>query len=371
MNFEKNITELLTKAGITVNGSQPYDLHVHDHRFYKRLYRDVNLGLGESYMEGWWDCERIDVFMERVWRARLDRAFLSWKNVLALIEAKVFNLQSLTRATHVNEAHYDLGNDLFKKMLDPRMVYTCAYWKNAPTLAQAQINKLELICQKLHLKPGLKVLDIGCGWGSFMKYAAENYGVECVGYTLSKNQLALGREMCQGWPITFVLDDYRHIQGQFDRVVSIGMFEAVGPKNFRTFMQVVCQALAPDGWALLHTMGSNTSFWASDPWYDKYIFPNGLVPSMAQLGKAVEGLLLIEDVHNLGPHYDQTLMAWHANFVAAWPELSQSYAPQFKRMWEFYLLQTAGTFRARIQQLWQIVLAKPGADQHEYRTFTQ
>ncbi len=367
MKYEIVVKELFSKAGITVNGDQPYDIQIHDPRTYKRILAESNLGLGESYMDGWWDCQHIDQFTEKMFLADIINIKPSLNQIIAFLMAKVTNRQSVARASDVCENHYDLGNDLFIKMLDPRMVYTCGYWKNAKNLEEAQIAKMDLICQKLELKSGMKLLDIGCGWGSFMKYASKKYGVECTGYTLSKNQIELGEQLCQGLPITFIFEDYRKIVGQFDRIVSIGMFEAVGYKNFRTFMKVVAKALKKDGHILLHTMGANRSWYASEPWYDKYIFPNGLLPSLSQISKATEHILVVEDLQNIGPDYDKTLLAWNDNFQNSWSELEKNYSPRFKRMWEFYLLQVAGVFRARNQQLWQIILTHPGTKQLDYR----
>lgn len=367
INYQKIVSQLLSQANITVNGSKPYDIQIHHPKTYERIIRDANLGLGESYMEGWWDCKSIDQMTDKIFRAQLQNKVMTFKNASAFLMAKLKNLQSKQRASQVCEAHYDLGNDLFQSMLDPRMVYTCGFWENANHLTEAQEAKLELICQKLQLEPGMNVLDIGCGWGSFMKYAAEKYQVNCVGYTLSKPQIELGQSMCEDYPITFILDDYRNIKGNYDRIVSIGMFEAVGYKNFKTFMKVAASALKDEGLFLLHTMGGNQSFYGSEPWYDKYIFPNGMIPSIKQLGKAFEKIFVVEDLHNFGPDYDPTLMAWHHNFIQAWPELSQNYSSTFKRMWEFYLLQVAGVFRSRNQQLWQILLSKPGTPQYYRR----
>ncbi len=267
----------------------------------------------------------------------------------------------------VCDVHYDLDNSLFEKMLDTRMVYTCAYWKNSDTLEEAQIAKLDLICRKLALKPGMKVLDIGCGFGSFMKYAAEKYGVQCVGYSLSKEQISYGVKDCRGLPIEFVFDDYRKIEGRYDRVVSIGMMEAVGNKNFRTFMQTISDALVGDGIALIHTVGHNLTTTISDPWVDKYIFPNGVLPSIQQIGKAIEGLFVMEDWHNFGPDYNRTLLEWNQRFQNSWPNLSSRYSSEFKRMWEFYLLSFAGGFAARNWQLWHIILSKKGRTQPNCR----
>lgn len=360
MSDRSVFAEMLSRAGVTLDGNAPWDIKIRDERAIRRILREGLLGVGESYMDGGWDCAQLDVLTERVLRTGVFERTPDWKHLPTLIKARLFNLQSRRRASHVIETHYDLGNDLFQSMLDERMVYTCGYWKNANTLAQAQEAKMDLVCRKLDLKPGMKVLDLGCGFGSLMKFAAEKYGVECTGYSLSSEQTRLGRELCAGLPVTFVQKDYREVSGSFDRVVSIGMLEAVGVRNFRAFMKVVSQSLKPGGSGLLHTMGSSRSFAHTEVWFDKYIFPNGAIPSIAQLGQAMEGYLIMEDWHCFGPDYDPTLMAWNENFQKAWPKLQTSYSTRFKRMWEFYLLVLAGTFRARYSHLWQITVSKPG-----------
>lgn len=365
---EKVIRGLLESAGIRVDGKQPWDLQVHDTRLYARILRDHSLGLGEAYIDKWWDCEAIDQFITRVFLARLDEKVQNnWKLLLSVLRAKLFNLQSPTRSFEVGERHYDLGNDLYRAMLDKRMNYTCAYWKNAKTLDAAQEAKLDLVCRKINLQKGMRVLDIGCGWGSFAKYAAEKYGAEVLGVTISKEQVKLGMEMCAGLPVELRLQDYRAVEGTFDAVVSIGVMEHVGPRNYRTYMEIVDRTLKEDGIAFFHTIGRNNSVTTSDAWTDKYIFPNGILPSIAQLGAAMEGLFVMEDWHNIGPHYDPTLMAWHANFEKAWPQLKKNYSEQFYRMWRFYLLSSAGSFRARNNQLWQVVMTRQGTKQPDCR----
>ena len=204
------------------------------------------------------------------------------------------------------------------------------------------------------------MLDIGCGWGGFAKYAAENYSCHVTAVNISGEQLRYASEFCKGLPVHFENCDYRAVAGRFDKIVSVGMFEHVGQKNYRTFMDVVHRCLKDGGIFLLHTIGSNTSRTGCDPWITKYIFPNGMLPSIVQITKAVEGLFVIEDWHNLGPHYDKTLMAWNDNFQQVWPKLQEKYDTRFKRMWEYYLLSCAGAFRARSNQVWQIVMTKAG-----------
>jgi cyclopropane-fatty-acyl-phospholipid synthase len=245
-------------------------------------------------------------------------------------------------------------------MLDPTMTYSCGYWKNAKTLEEAQIAKYDLIARKLGLKKGMRVLDIGCGWGGFSKHVASNYGVEVIAITLSENQATLAREVCAGLNVEVRVQDYRDINEKFDRVVEIGMFEHVGIRNYREFMEICHRSLKEGGMLMLHTIGSNFSNIVGDRWIDKYIFPGGQLPSIAQIGKSTEGLFVMEDWHNFGCDYDKTLMAWFKNFDAHWGELKDRYPPEFYRMWKYYLLSCAGAFRARSTQLWQVVLVKDG-----------
>lgn len=365
---ERMIRELLTQAGIEVGGSARHDLEVHDRRFYSRVARDGPLGLGESYMEGWWDSPAIDEMITRLHRANLpDHVRKNWRYKVSILKARLFNLQSRARAFEVGRRHYDIGNDLYQAMLDRRMLYTCAYWKDAETLDDAQEAKLELVCRKLGLAEGMRVLELGCGWGSFAKYAAETYGVSVTGYTVSKSQIEFGRKLCAGLPVELRLEDYRSAIGTYDRVVSIGIMEHVGYKNHRTYMKVVDRCLAPDGISFIHTIGSPTSEGAADPWTQKYIFPNGQVPSVAQLACAMEGHFTFEDLHTFGEHYDPTLMAWHANFERAWPQLRSKYGDRFGRMWTYYLLTSAAAFRARYLNLFQIVMTRLGIPQPDVR----
>lgn len=270
------------------------------------------------------------------------------------------NRQSLKRSSQVGKHHYDLGNDLFTNMLDASMSYSCGYWQNAENLDQAQAAKLDMICRKLCLAPKMRLLDIGCGWGGLIEYATRNYGVEAVGVTISREQAKLAKERCSGLPIEIRLQDYRNVNETFDAIVSVGMFEHVGYKNYPTFMETVHRCLKDNGLFLLHTIASNTTTHSCDPWFDKYIFPNGMLPSAKQMTEATEKYFVLEDWHNFGAHYDKTLMAWYENFRNTWPELQDTYDDRFFRMWKYYLLSLAGGFRARHIQLWQIVFSPYG-----------
>ena len=360
--IEKVTKEIFSLAGIEVNGPNPWDIQIYNKDFYKRALSEAELGIGESYMDGWWECEKIDELIFRVIRTRLDeKVKRKFSIVFNILLAKVFNLQSKKRAFIIGEKHYDLGNDLFQNMLDKRMNYSSAYWKDADNIDDAQENKLELICKKLYLEPGMKVLDIGCGWGAFGKYAAEKYNVETVGITVSKEQAALGKEMCKNLPVEIRLQDYREINDKFDHIISVGMIEHVGYKNYRIYFQLANRCLKDDGLFLLHTIGDVKSLKTADAWTVKYIFPNGMPPSVSQLGKAIEGLFVMEDWHNFGADYDKTLMAWYKNFNTSWDKIKENYSERFYRMWKYFLLSSAGAFRARSKsQLWQIVLSKKG-----------
>ncbi|CAM4451060.1 MAG: Cyclopropane-fatty-acyl-phospholipid synthase [Legionella sp.] len=355
------IDDLLLLAGVKPNGKEPWDPQIHNEEFYIRILNEGTLGLGESYMDGWWDCSQLDQFFDRILVADIENKVKLnqwlWPKLLLL---RLFNHQSKKRALIVGQRHYDLGNDLFLAMLDQRMNYTCGYWLNATDLDMAQCNKLELSCQKLKLKPGMRVLDIGCGFGSFAKYAAENYGVSVVGITISKEQREYAQNNCAGLPVEIRFQDYRDIHERFDRIVSLGMFEHVGYLNYRAYMQKVADCLQDDGLFLLHTIGNNITTSFCEPWINKYIFPNGMLPSMRQISNAVEGLFMMENWANFGAYYDNTLMAWHENFEQHWPALQSQYDERFYRMWRYYLLSCAGAFRARSMQLWQIVLSKHG-----------
>lgn len=367
-NFRQSVDQLLEGTTVAINGQSPWDIQVKDERLYGRVLSEGSLGFGEAYMDGWWDCSQIDELITRIQRYDVvSKLKPSAKLIMDSILARLLNLQSKSRAFKIGEAHYDLGNDLYRAMLDKRMTYTCGYWnpsassgQGVQTLDEAQEAKLDLVCRKIGLKPGQKVLDIGCGWGSFAKFAAEKYGVEVVGVTVSKEQVDLARELCRGLPVVIKLQDYRDIKETFDHVVSLGMIEHVGYKNFRDYFKVVHRCLKDEGLFLLHTIGGNLSTHSTDPWIAKYIFPNSMLPSAKQLAEASEGLFVMEDWHNFSADYDKTLMAWCHNFEAYWDELKNKYDERFHRMWRFYLLACAGTFRSRMNQLWQIVYSKRG-----------
>ena len=356
-------SEMLQSADIEVNGSRPFDIRVKNPHFFKRVLQEGSLGLGESYMDGWWECDRLDIFFQKVLRAGLENQLPHHiKDTLRVAAARLTNLQSKKRAWIVGKEHYDLGNDLFSLMLDPYMQYSCAYWKDATTLKQAQEAKLKLICEKLQLQPGMTLLDIGCGWGGLAAYAAQNYGVSVHGVTISAEQQKMAQERCKDLDVQILLQDYRDLNSQYDRIVSVGMFEHVGPKNYQTYFNVVARNLKPDGLFLLHTIGANETNMNVDPWINKYIFPNGCLPSIKHIATTSEGKFVMEDWHNIGADYDRTLMAWYERFVQNWPKIEHNYSQRFFRMFSYYLNACAGAFRARDIQLWQVVFSPRGAE---------
>ena len=229
---ERLVPEIFASADVAVNGSRPWDIQVHHHLFYKRLAAGGSMALGESYMDGWWDCEALDQFFARILRLRLDhQAKKSLKILWCAVKAACTSSPGRFRAFAIGRRHYDIGNDLFSLMLDKWMNYSCAYWKDAGDLDEAQESKMDLICRKLQLQPGMRILDVGCGWGGLAAYAAKHYDVEVLGITVSREQIKLARQRCEGLPVTIKLEDFRRMKGTFDRIVSVGMFEHVGGRS--------------------------------------------------------------------------------------------------------------------------------------------
>ena len=358
-SYKKAIANILEGSSISINGPEPYDLQVHDEKLYQRILRSGSLGLGEAYIEKWWDSDDLEEFFFRALSADLQyRIKNNFNTYLQIAKAILFNQQNKSKSLEVAKIHYDAGNDLYEAMLDKRMIYSCGYWENASTLDEAQEHKLDLICRKLKLSPGLHVLDIGCGWGGLAQYAAEKYGVCVTGVTISENQANLAIENCRGLPVQIKIQDYREVDGKFDRIVSVGMFEHVGYKNYNKFMETAFKLLKDDGLFLLHTIGGNRSVKHVDAWIDKYIFPHSMLPSAEQICNAIDNKFKIEDWHNFGLHYHRTIMCWLQNFDKNWPILSKKYSAQFYRMWKYYLCSSAATFRSRRNNLWQIVFSK-------------
>jgi cyclopropane-fatty-acyl-phospholipid synthase len=363
----RQLVDLLASADIIVNGERPWDIQVHDGRFYGRVFANPALALGESYVDGWWDCGQLDEFFYRVLNARLDRKVRPGvKLTVQKLLAQLFNQQTRRGSKKIATEHYDLSIDLYTAFLDPYNQYTCGYFKDTDDLNKAQEQKLDLICRKLNISPSDHVLDIGCGWGGFAKFAAEHYGCRVTGVTISREQQKYALEFCKGLPVEILLLDYRDLDVpehhlRYDKILICGMIEHVGYKNYRRIMRIVSHCLKEDGLFLLHTIGGNVSSPVNQNiWMEKYIFPNSAVPSLRQLSEAFEGLFVVEDLHNFSAYYEKTLLKWWENFQSNWHTIASQFGDRFFRMWKYYLLSCAGAFRARSNQLWQIVLSKYG-----------
>ncbi len=357
-SLQKKVEGVLAIAGIKINSDRPWDLAIHDDRFYSRVLLQGALGLGESYMDGWWDCADLAQFFCKLLKAHLEqKASNNWVVKLLRLKAGIMNRQGKRRAAWNVHRHYDLGIDLYRNMLGRSMLYSSTDWDHAETLEQAAEAKLDFVCRKLNLRSGQRVLDIGCGWGAFAKHAAQKYGVRVVGITLSGEQAGFARRSCSDLPVEIRCQDYRDLHEQFDRVVSLGMFEHVGYKNYRRYMEIAHQCLKPEGLFFLNTIGANVTERSINPWTDKYIFPGGMIPSIAQIGTAIDGLFLVEELQDWADSYDRTLMTWFENFQANWNKLKEHYGERFYRMWKYYLLSSAGAFRSKEIQDWQIVLS--------------
>ncbi len=366
IDLKKKFEKIFSEADIKINGKRPWDIKVNNPKFYRRVALSGIIGLGDSYVDGDWDCDDLPGFIHRALKGNIHlKMKWNWVNLREVIKAKVFNLQKKSRADIVGKVHYDLSTELYESFLDPYNQYTCGYWKNAKNLNDAQEDKLDLICKKLGIKKGDKVLEIGCGWGGFAKYAAEHYGCHVTGITISKEQANYAKKFCKGLPVEIILEDYRELKGRFDKVLICGMIEHVGYKNYRTIFKKVHECLKDDGLFLLHTMGQRDSYpdfnHPDYHWVLKHIFPNGMIPSIKQIGGAAEGLFMMQDWHTFGADYDKTIMAWWNNFDKNWPKLRAKYGDRFYRMWRFYLMTFVGMWRAGNQyNLWQIVLSKEG-----------
>lgn len=356
---------LLAQADIRIGGDRAWDIRVHDERVFDRAMQQGSIGLGDAYMEGLWDCDALDEFFHRVLRANLDKK-VPWSiaTIVAYAWSFIRNPQSRAGSTKVAKAHYDLGNDFYGAMLDPYRQYSCGYFDGTDDLAEAQRKKMDLIGRKLQLQEGDHVLDIGCGWGGLAKYLSENFGCRVTGVNISDEQIAHARDWCKGLPVEIVKTDYRDVRppsGGFDKIVSVGMFEHVGHRNYATYMDTAKRLLKKGGLFLLHTIGTPTGT-GIDPWIAKHIFPNSALPSQKAIANAFAPRFVLEDWHNFGAYYDKTLLAWYRNFHANWNAFKDSYGETFGRMWRYYLHSCAGAFRARSIELWQLVFSHDGIE---------
>jgi cyclopropane-fatty-acyl-phospholipid synthase len=359
-HFQRRLEHLLNTAHIAIDGNNPWDIRVLDSRMFRKTVLEGNLGFGESYMEGWWECDDLEELFYRILSTGIDQQLITLVKAMEYLQGALINLQKPARAFTIGKHHYDAGNDLFRAMLDPYMIYSCACWHGTRDIAVAQENKLRLVFDKLALKPDMRLLDIGCGWGGTARFAAEHYGATVVGITVSEEQANFAREFCKDFNVDIRLMDYRNLEGTFDRIISVGMLEHVGHKNYRTFFDITRRCLVPDGRLLVQSIGCNRPVTGNDPWIEKYIFPNSMLPAASQISRAFEERFILEDWHSFGYDYALTLKAWEHNITRNWPALEHNYDRTFYRMWRYYLLSCAGAFRARSIQLWQILLSPSG-----------
>jgi len=359
------LAQLLASADIHLNGNRAWDIHINHPHLLTRLLKQGGVALGDSYMDGWWECQAIDQMLERAMRARLHEKLQTPRAWWESLRGRMRHSDSEGPSRIVGRMHYQVGNPVYQAMFDTHMTHSCAYWvEGAQTLEEAQLAKLEMICRKLQLKPGMRILDIGCGWGSFMRYAAEHYGVTVIGLTTSEGQLKLGQELAGSLPVQFEMTDYLQFnpdsKSRFDRIVSIGLFDQLGAHNFSAFFQTAKRSLKDDGWMLLQTQGKTQRSGLLDAWDDKHIHPTGYIPRLDEVTQASEAHFVVEDVHNFGADHDRTLQQWHQRFEMAWPQLRLSHDERFYRMWRFHLLSSAASFRTRHKQMWQLVLSPKG-----------
>ena len=326
-------------------------------------------GLGEAYVDGKFESQDLEglllAFAESPHAKRASWTGAMWR---LFLEGALKNTQVGARAFEVARHHYDLGNDLFRVMLDPSMSYTSGLFEGeTTTLAAAQEAKLRRLCQKLRLAPGMRVLDIGCGWGNFALFAASHYGVEVTGLTVSEEQLRYIEGVKGQLPIDILLCDYNKFNPgkPFDRIVSIEMIEAVGKKNLNGYFASVSRSLKPGGRFALQAICGDTFNRYSQPalnqfilWLMKNIFPNGYIPNLEELIRPARGEFVLESLSELPGSYERTLRAWNDNFNAGFSDLAAKYSPRFKRMWNFYLLGCAAMFVSRLVQVHHLVFIK-------------
>jgi cyclopropane-fatty-acyl-phospholipid synthase len=329
-----------------------------------RLLASPSVGFGECYTEGLLEVHGdFLAFANEVTRKlkrRQDDSY-RWPRLKSSLHALRQNTP--LRATRNARHHYDLDNDFYRLWLDERMVYTCAYYQNEDDdLAAAQVAKLDHVCRKLDLQPGMTVVEAGCGWGALALHMAEQYGSRVLAYNVSRAQIEWARaqaaERGLSDRVRFVLDDYRNIEERCDRFVSVGMLEHVGRANYPVLGDVVRRVLTPEGLALVHSIGRSHPR-VADAWIRKYIFPGGHVPSLGEMSQIFEPhRFTVLDVENLRLHYARTCADWLANFEAVSARVTERFDETFTRMWRLYLAGSSAGFQSGTLQLYQVLFAR-------------
>lgn len=350
---------LLARAGVKVDGKEPWDIQVADQRFFRTVLTQGSLGLGEAYLRGWWTCNDLEELSYRLIRSGLYKtSLLLPQPVLANLLHATINQQSKEKSLRVAVQHYSLGNDVFLDFLGRHHLYSCGYFKDTDDLDVAQRQKLEKVCRLLDLRPGDRVLDVGGGWGEFARYAATQHGCEVTSINIADEQIKFAREYCKDASVEIRRCDYRDVTGRFDKIVVMAMLTHVGYKNYRGFMEVMDRCLEPGGLMLVESVGGHKSRKDCEPWINRYIFPGGVVPSLEQFDRAVAGLFARKALDEFGSSYVHTLRAWHRNFVQAWPAHRSRYDDRMRLMFEYFFLTVAGAFRAGYLLHWHLLFQK-------------
>lgn len=368
-NAELAVRKLAEFAGIP---DTAFDhLQVVDKSAWYDIITKQNLGIAESYMHGKVEIDLVPFFTTllngtAIGTRRKETSFvhvIDALNAPMQLSARLFNQQTRERSTRVTKQHYDAGNDLYEVMLGPSMSYTCAYWRNANNLDEAQTAKFDLVRRKLELRPGMKVVDLGMGWGTAAAYMHQHGNVDVTGVSLSEEQVKWAQAHLVKPGLRFIFSDYRdhcddpEYAGAYDRVYSIGMLEHVGFHNHWSFFKCIKKLLKPDGLAVVHTIGEPDPVPVMDPFLDTYIFPGAVIPALSGLTSAFENDFILEDFQNFGHDYSKTLAAWHINAQKFFEKNPGAYSQEFQRMWNYYLKICEVLFDLRINQLWHFVLS--------------
>ena len=350
-------------------GSGPaVSLTIHDDAFFRRIATRGKLGVGESYTAGEWDSDDLVVLFELLLRNAATAAdrHAGWRRLLET-RPRLDRRNGLLRSRRNIAYHYDLGNELFRLMLDETMTYSCAVFeRDGESLADAQRRKYGQICERLRLGPGDRVLEIGCGWGGFARFAATEYGCSVTGLTISAEQAALARERTAGLDVRILEEDYRRHVGSYTKVASIEMLEAIGERQFGTYFETIDRLLEPGGLACVQTILIPDDRWEryrrSPDWIERYVFPGCLIPSLTALTRAMtsNSRLMVHEVDEIGYHYAETLRRWRASFHAHIVEArALGYDERFERTWDFYLAFCEAAFRTRALRDVQLTLTRP------------